>query len=202
MDKYIVGFLIDYEMEKFILINQGDIKNQAGTNLKWDGVGGRIEPQLDGNYYLNEDLNHKLSKGSYAPMDHWKELGISKSKLSPRDFESPHAAMEREFLEATGLLIKKNRWHCFHIKEYKDTYKIYMFVAFGPIKELELCLPFKHGSNYEGEVKIHTLIDVLFDSYLYTFDLPYILTMIFREMRSGFFMQLDPERVNSLAQNP
>lgn len=170
-----MGLLVDYELDRFILINKGFVQGKLGNPLKWCGVGGKIKSQ------------EELTKIPSHP-----------NSIYATTYESPHEAMEREFREETRYQIKKSRWHCFHIKEYNQTVKIYMFVAFGPTSELERIKGIDTG---EGIIGIHTMIDVLFDSHLYTFDLPYILAMVFREMRAGFFMKLDPEGINSSAKN-
>lgn len=155
---YVSGILMDYQMDRFLLINKGGMKLKDGTILNWQGIGGHIHTG-----------HPELLEG-----------------------ESPHQAMEREFQEETGHLVKKNRWHCYYIKDYGVT-KIYFFVAFASPNELVKL----HGLSEEGEFKTHNYVDVLFDTPNYTFDIPYLLNMIIREMKSGFFMKLDPEGINS-----
>lgn len=166
MDRHVMGFFIDYELERFVLIDKGHSLGKLGNPLKCCGIGGKI----------------KYNSVQIIPGAH-------------RD-EFPHEAMVREFQEETGYFVAQKRWSCFNIKEYHRLHKIYMFAAFGSSSELEKCRGYKTD---EGVIALHTLVDVLFDPQLYTFDLPYILAMIFREMRAGFFMKLDPEGVNSNA---
>lgn len=171
--QYVCGFLITYDMDRFLLIDKGMKKSAAiDFPLRLCGLGGKIQ---------------------LLP-----ELGISKNDDG---YETPHEAMEREFHEESGTLIKKARWHCFMIKEYKEA-KIYMMAAFcSPDEMIKIVVNSNTASNKvelpEGPLVIETLPGILFDGGQVTFDLPYILAMILREMRSGFFMKLDPEGVNS-----
>lgn len=165
-DKYVAGFFMDYQMDRFLLIDKGGMKLKDQV-LKWQGLGGGIEgPKEAIPVYIRE--------------------------------ESPHEAMEREFHEESGFLIKKKRWHCFYIKAYK-TCKIYYFVAFGDGTEL---YGIANGFQYrdhpvEGNIEQHSLVDVLFDTSKYTFDIPYLIAMIYREHKAGMLMQLDPEGINT-----
>lgn len=115
----------------------------------------------------------------------------------PLGFELPHTGMEREFEEETGYKLAKKHWHCYYIKTYKDT-KIYFFAAFASpstLTDVRIAAG-KHGFP-EGQIEEHSIVDVLFDQRQYTFDIPYLVNMIVREMRGGMFMKLDPEGVNS-----
>lgn len=162
-DRYVAGFFMDYQMDRFLLIDKGGMKLKDQV-LKWQGLGG----------------------------------GINQSHPDLNEDETPHEAMEREFHEESGFIIKKKRWHCFYIKEYKSC-KIYYFVAFGDGSEL---YGIANGDKYrthpiEGTIKQHSLVDVLFDSSQYTFDIPYLIAMIYREHKAGMLMQLDPEGINT-----
>src|SRR5260221_10345794 len=176
IDKFVVGLLFDYDLNHFLLIDKGKTPAQASngmegpilTSLKWGGIGGKIRIPDEINLEANELV------------------------------ETPHQAMEREFFEETGIRIPHYRWHCFFIKEYFNSSKLYFFAAFGPIKELQnISKHFKDGMGPEGQISVHTTIDILFDSELYTFDLPYLVNMIVRESRRGFLPKLDPEGINS-----
>lgn len=135
----------------------------------------------------------------------WQGLGggievcLNPIVIPSRD-ESPHEAMEREFYEESDFIIKKKRWHCFYIKEYKSC-KIYYFVAFGDGSELYGITNHTKYST-EGVVQQHSLVDVLFDTSKYTFDIPYLIAMIYREHKAGMLMQLDPEGINTSGKVP
>lgn len=175
-DCYVCGFFMDYEMERFILIDKGGMQHQD-VSLFWQGIGGGIKTQLG-------------TRNSLRNIDY------EETKVAA---ESAHEAMSREFFEETGYKIAMKRWHCFHTKEYLSK-KIYFFAAFGSLKELHDCVRIASDSirtKFEGRILTHCLVDVLFDGNSYTFDIPYLIQMILREMRSGMFMKLDPEGVNS-----
>ena len=177
IDKFVAGFLFDYDLNHFLLIDKGKTLtslsegvegNTILTSLKWGGIGGKIRIPDETNLEANELV------------------------------ESPHECMEREFFEETGIRLPHHRWHCFFIKEYSGSSKLYFFCAFGPPKELQnIAKHFKDGMGPEGQISVHTTIDILFDSELYTFDLPYLVNMIVRESRRGFLPKLDPEGINS-----
>lgn len=117
-------------------------------------------------------------------------------KIKP-PFESPHEAMVREFSEEVGHKIQTNRWHCFLIKQHGYT-KIYYFTCFASMSEMIQCvLKSKEIKKPEGVINIHSIADVLFDTNEYTFDMPYLIPMIIREMNAGMFMKLDPEGINT-----
>jgi len=167
MDSYVTGIVMDYQMDRFLLIDKGGIITPHGPKLKWQGIGGKIEPYPD---------------------------GIT-DRMGQERFETPHEAMFREFKEETGCEIKKSRWHCFFIKEYKNACKIYNFIVFASPDEMINIVQSKHKP--EGKVEFHTLVDCYCDPQLYTFDLPYRIQMIIREVKMGMFTKLDPEGINS-----
>lgn len=173
--------------------------------LKWQGLGGGIDADKEGNFYLTKDYTAKIEgkdythfADHYAPIKYWQEQQVPLELLAPRDFETPHEAMEREFTEESGVKIARKRWHCFHIKFYK-TIKIYYFVAFGDGTELQAIINYSRFRTppIEGPIGAHALVDVLFDPSQYTFDIPYLIAMLYREHRAGMLLQLDPEGVNT-----
>lgn len=112
--------------------------------------------------------------------------------------ETPHEAMAREFQEETGSPVRYS-WHCFMIKEYKEA-KIYMMVAFtspNVLRETEMLA--RQMEFPEGRIGTFNLVDVYFDPKEFVMDLPYLINMVMREMKSGFLLQLDPEGVNTNA---
>lgn len=117
--------------------------------------------------------------------------------------EHPNDAMVREFYEETNHYIAKKRWHCYHIKDYGIT-KIYFFAAFCSPSEF-LDVKDKHSKipseKSEGDIQTHSLVDVYFDPNSYTFDLPYLINIIQREMKMGMFMKFDPEGINTSGKN-
>lgn len=164
---YVGGLLMDYQMDRFLLINKNGMKLKDGTIMFWQGIGGHINSPFEVDTGTGTNMSVKA--------------------------ETPHEAMEREFKEETGKEVKRNRWHCYHIKDYGAT-KIYFFVAFGSPNEL---IAAESDWGEEGQVKTHTLVDILFDTRQYTFDLPYLINIIIREMRAGGLYKLDPEGVNA-----
>lgn len=209
--RFVCGFLMTFDLDQFLLIDKGMKPVQAqgeqaaiSLGLRWAGLGGEIQAVADGNWYLNQDHRDLEGRiltpaGHYAPLEYWKQHGIPMAGLSPRDFETPHEAMVREFQEETGHEVKKHRWFCFTIKEYQHA-KIYMYVAFCSPDELrKIRNIFPEHLGPEGEIQIHNVIDLFFDPEQYTFDLPYLMNMIVRETRRGFIVKLDPEGVNTSA---
>lgn len=204
---------MSFDLDKFLLIDKAKIQSAAGqetgilTALRWCGIGGQIAPKIGGNWYLKHDIRDNngiiiIPANYYAPLQYWKDREITDSDIAPRDFESPHEAMVREFKEETGYEVKWHRWHCFFIKEYQHA-KIYMFVSFcSPDEMIKIQQQFPDGIGPEGQIQIHNVIDLFFDPELYTFDLPYIMNMIVRESRRGFITKLDPEGVNTRARQP
>lgn len=165
MDKYVEGIVMDYEMDKFLLLNKGNVKTAHGPHLKWQGVGGKI---------LNPTYESVLST-----------------------HEKPHQAMAREFLEETGYEVRKNRWHCYHLKDYKKL-RIYHFIVFMSPDEMKKVYQTAKAHGWPaGMVDFHTLIDLYWAPENYTFDIPYLIQMIHREMKAGMFMNLDPEGTNT-----
>jgi hypothetical protein len=159
MDKYVCGIVMDWQMDKFLLVEE----------KKWQGLGGRIK-----------DFTQHHEGFNFNP-------------------ESPHEAMVRAFKTETDHEIKTNRWKCFFIKEYQNTCKIYFFVAFASFDEMIKIVQSRKQPQLKASVIAHTLVDVYWDPQQYTFDLPYIIPMIIREMKAGMFTKLDPEGVNSSA---
>jgi 8-oxo-dGTP pyrophosphatase MutT (NUDIX family) len=177
MTEYVCGFLMDYEATKFILINKGSFVTPSGTVLKWAGIGGKISKQ--------------------CLIDHKTQDELMACELNDHG-ELPKDAMTREFIEETGSIVSAKRWHCFHIKRYGKDTKIYFFVSFASPSELaSVLIAAASHKVVEGEVKVHTLVDVYFDPQAYTFDLSYLITMILYELKAGFLMKLDPEGINS-----
>lgn len=182
IDQFVVGLLFDYDLNHFLLIDKGKTPtalsegvegNPILTSLRWGGIGGKIKPNI-----VPDPMNPGM--------------------IISVETETPHMAMEREFFEETGIRLPRHRWHCFYIKEYFGSSKLYFFCAFGPPKELQnIARHFKDGMGPEGQISVHTTIDILFDSELYTFDLPYLVNIIVRESRRGFLPKLDPEGINS-----
>lgn len=172
-DSYVCGFLMDYRMDRFITIDKGSsiTKGTKMFKLKSCGVGGKIINRLQ----------------QSLPYD-----GSS---------ETPHQAMEREFLEETGYTLAKKHWHCFLVKEYNAA-KIYMFVAFTSPQELyQVLAKAKEIGEPEGQLTINDFIDLYFDPSNFTHDIPSMLTFVRYEMLKGLFAKLDPEGLNSADKN-
>lgn len=170
MDKptYSCGFLITYQMDRFLLIDKGSKVVGPGISLAWSGIGGKRKRLTDN----PEDLRYIVN-------------------------ETPHETMVREFIEETGHEVKGHRWHCFTIKEYTEM-KVFFFCAFCSPDEMEkIAKHFPEGQGPEGKISIHGIVDCLFDPELYTYDLSMHMAMIFKEARRGFLVKLDPEGVNS-----
>jgi 8-oxo-dGTP pyrophosphatase MutT (NUDIX family) len=179
MDSFVEGIVMDYQMDRFLLIDKGGMSTKHGPFLKWQGFGGKFE-------------QHK----GVLSMDIYNEI-IQKV------YETPHECMEREFSEETGILVKKSRWHCFFIKQYSKVCKLYNFVVFASPDEMNRIRESSNRiKNNEGKVDFHTLVDVYWDPQLYTFDVPYRIQMIIREMKMGMFIKLDPEGVNTSGKVP
>lgn len=105
--------------------------------------------------------------------------------------ELPHEAMTREFLEETGVEVKKERWHCFHIEEYSHTNaRIYYFAAFGDdVRRVK--------SVTDEEVKIFSQEDFVFmDDKQIVHNVPYIIGMVIANIKHGYFKMLNPQGVN------
>lgn len=174
---FVCGFLMDFTMDRFITIDKGSTLAAAGTiglALRSCGVGGKIKLKDS----PENDVNITFPLG-----------------------ESPHEAMEREFLEETGHFVAKKRWHCFLIKEYKEV-KLYVFAAFGSPSELaEVVAKSRDLPKSEGIVSQNYLIDIFFDPMYFTFDTPFFLQLIKIEMNAGSFLKLDPEGTNTSGKN-
>lgn len=170
---YVCGFPISFDFNQILMINKGAAKRlEMGVQLMWSGLGGKVQERPERGGILIE---------------------IPKEK--------PHEAMEREFQEETGYLIKRKRWHLFLVKEYVGT-KIYFFVSFmSPDEISKIKYTYKgHSRKGEGQIDSHNMVDILFDDENYTFDIPYLINFLMRESRRGFLTKLDPEGLNSDAQ--
>jgi 8-oxo-dGTP pyrophosphatase MutT (NUDIX family) len=189
---YVAGFMMDYRMDRFIVIDKSNAKPFGpGITLKIQAPGGKIK-QRD-----LVKIGVKLADDSY-PLG--ELIDVDQMQYQGKD-ENPHEAMSREFEEETGVGIDKKRWHCFMIKEYKEA-KIYLFATFVSPNELDYVFQkSKTHKNNEGEIKIVDLIDVFFDLHLFTFDTSIFVQFIKLEMSKGFFTKLDPEGVNSAYKN-
>lgn len=178
MDKYVEGIVMDFQMDRFLLIDKGGRSTAHGPKLKWQGIGGKIE-----NKFIPDYKDRLSEHGSTIP-------------------ESPHEAITREFQEETNYEIKEKRWHCYYIKTYKNL-KLYHFAVFMSPDELnKICETAFKKPGKEGPIGIHTLVDCYWDPQQYTFDIPYLIQIIIREMKAGMFMQLDPESINSRDKTP
>src|SRR6267142_843689 len=173
-DSYVTGFLHSFDLNQWLLIDKGFTLSKAGPQLKWTGVGGKIQ-------------NRKLEKVDIIISD--MPYGI---KIED---EKPHIAMAREFFEETGYGVAAKRWHCFLIKEYKGC-KIYCFACACSPDELQIVLRARTKLP-EGDIKLHDYPSICFAPWEYTFDLRYIIPMIILEHQKGMFLQLDPEGANS-----
>jgi hypothetical protein len=103
-----------FDLDQYLLIDKakkpaaaGEDENGILTTLRWCGIGGAIKELDDSNWYLKVDHRDAdgvilVPAGHYAPLKHWQEKGVPLENLAIRDFETPHAAMEREFREETG----------------------------------------------------------------------------------------------------
>lgn len=174
-ESYVCGFALSYDLDKYLLIDKGMKKGKGAlVELRWAGVGGKIEPAIKPN-----------------------PLSMHGATLSV-EAETPHQAMAREFQEETGYdKMHKNRWLCFMVKEYEGI-KIYMMCTFCSADELKkIAEIFPNSMGPEGKISIHNVVDVLFDPDFYTFDIPVMMNFIMRESRRGLLTKLDPEGVNS-----
>lgn len=185
MDKYVEGIVMDYEMDKFLLLNKGNIKTAHGPMLKWQGVGGKVN-----------SINHCKCNFFKTEKEGKCLIECQQPNFGSKD-EIPHQAMTREFLEETGYEVRKNRWHCYHLKDYKKL-RIYHFIVFMSPDEMKKVYQTAKAHGWPaGMVDFHTLIDLYWAPENYTFDIPYLIQMIHREMKAGMFMNLDPEGTNT-----
>lgn len=188
--KYVAGFMMDYRMDRFIVIDKGEKLFGPGIKMRMQPPGGKIkEKEL---VKIGEDTND-----SYGQV-----LEVDKLQWQGKD-ENPHEAISREFQEETGVGIDKKRWHCFMIKEYQEA-KIYFFATFVSPNELNYVVEKSKTlftTNSEGPIKIVDFIDIFFDPQLFTFDTSVVAQFIKVEMLKGFFTKLDPEGVNSAYKN-
>lgn len=169
IDSYVVGFLHSFDLNQWLLIDKGKTYSKSNIELKWCGVGGKIKLPIR----IPDPPNIDIITGR----------------------ETPHEAMEREFLEETGYVILAKRWNCFHIKSYKNC-KIYCFTCAASPDEL-LKTIYANKPLPEGAVAIHDYPGICFAPEQYTFDLRYLIPMIILENLKGMISQLDPEGVNS-----
>lgn len=182
-DSYVTGFLHSFDLNQWLLIDKGKTLSKAGPQLKWTGVGGKIqERQLKKVDTIIDDMSYGV------------KLDVDKMQWQGTD-EKPHIAMAREFHEETGYVVMDKRWHCFLIKEYKGC-KIYCFACACSPDELQKAV-YALKKLPEGQVAIAQYPDICFSPWEYTFDLRYIIPMIILEHQKGMFLQLDPEGVNS-----
>lgn len=189
MDKnrYVLGFLLTWNMDRWLGIDKGEALGNEGNRLKITGIGGKIKK-----VWQRGSLTKVVEPGEYIEYDPSLQDMIPTVRN-----ETPHEAMFREFNEETGYPIISSRWHCVSIKEYVGT-KIYNFAAFcSPIEMEEIVAVARDFDNGEGKISAYELIDIFFDANQFSFDTPYILQYINREMINGFFVKLDPEGVNS-----
>lgn len=196
--KYVAGFMMDYRMDRFIVIDKDGKSFGPGIRMRLQPPGGKIGKVLRnvGDPYIDENYSRGMSPSGLVVLG---EVETQRQQLVD---ENPHEAMSREFEEETGVGIDKKRWHCFMIKEYQEA-KLYFFAIFVNPMELDYVLE-KSRTNVnskEGEIKIIDFIDIFFDPHLFTFDTSVIAQFIRVEMLKGFFTKLDPEGVNSAYKN-
>lgn len=164
--KYVCGFLFDMSLKEFVLQRE---QREDFMNGKWNGIGGKIE---------------RSTLGSDPPMtgEFTDYRGI---KVPTRQIEElPQQAMEREFLEETGTVIKAPRWHKFHKKHFKHNgVTIYYLAAFGDeIKK------FRSEEDIKNSVQVHSWIDLHWaGGKEYVYDIPYLLSIIKTEHANGTF---------------
>lgn len=176
-------------MDRWLGIDKGEALGNEGNRLKITGIGGKIKK-----VWQRGDLIKVVDVGEKVEYD--PDLYAYPPMIRN---ETPHEAMDREFKEETGYEIISRRWTCVSIKEYVGT-KIYNFAAFcSPIEMEDIIAVSRSFDNEEGKISAYDLIDVFFDANQFSFDTPYILQHINREMFNGFFHKLDPEGVNSAA---
>lgn len=90
--EYVLGFAFDEKSEKVVLILKDRPDWQKGL---YNGVGGKVEKNdFD---RCNANLNHIYSAAS-----------------------AKYFAMEREFLEESGVLIPFDKWNYFALMEFED----------------------------------------------------------------------------------
>jgi len=181
---YVCGFLFSFDIKNFVLIKKN--RGPEGMAGKWNGVGGKLELV---NYTVIDGLSD-LER--IVPLSELINYPESKEYITrPRDYELPHVAMEREFSEETGVLVKADRWRCFYIEEYSQSQaKIYYFAAFGDDYK-------KVRTVTDEEVKIHGLEDFAFmHPNELVHNLNYIISMVVQNVHTGYFQILNPQGVN------
>lgn len=189
---YVAGFMMDYRMDRFIVIDKAGKNFGPGIKMRLQPPGGKIKK-----IWNRGTMSKAFEAGDRIEYpEELQELPVTITN------ENPHEAMSREFEEETGVGIDKKRWQCFMIKEYQEA-KLYFFATFVSPNELQYVFDKAQASapNPEGPIKIVDLIDIFFDPHLFTFDTSVIVQFIKVEMLKGFFTKLDPEGVNSAYKN-
>jgi hypothetical protein len=134
-----------------------------------------------------------IQKEHFPHKDKW--IGIGGAVEADATDRSIFTTMREHFqAETGGINIPESNWHCFHIRQLRGDTKIYFFATFGDyIKAFQ---PYK-----ESDPKFicsHNYVDLVFnngDEYL--FYTKYAIDIVLSEMRAGYFMQLNPEGINS-----
>lgn len=196
MSSYVCGFMCSWDLQNFLLIRKTHPEWQKG---KLNGIGGKIE---SGCKNLVTGEFYKMAPGEYMKIYGELHMNVWSSHQ-----ETPHEAMIREFYEETGILTKRERWHCFHVEDFitgPDSQigtKIYYFAAFGDDAKRQYI-----GENKDPLFEVvssYTLVDLLFypgESTIY--NIGYLLSMIIENVRNGSFKMLNPQGVNTLSLNP
>lgn len=184
---FVCGFLFSFDMERFALIKHRESNPITLLAGKWNGIGGKIE---DVAFKLQDDLNDNQIIVSGDQLSDYLHKEYS---LIEGINERPHLAMEREFLEETGVKVEAKRWHCFTIEEYEHTKsKIYYLAAFGDDVN-------KVQTVTDEEIRIFSALDWAFYSdNQVVHNVPYLIHMVVKNIRSGMFKMLNPQGVNTL----
>jgi 8-oxo-dGTP pyrophosphatase MutT (NUDIX family) len=120
--------------------------------------------------------------------------------------EKPILGMVREFEEETSILINKDRWTCYDVKQFKNGTKCYFFVAFGDEHNKFSTYPITRVMVQENEelsprpyeLATFDRIDIAFeDRSQFAWDLHSHLQYISSLVRRGHITQIDPEGINS-----
>lgn len=171
MERYVAGFLMSYDMDRFLMINKRGFETPHNTKLLWQPPGGKIEtvisitetpPEAMAREFL-EETNHKVS------IPRWHCFHIKEYRAITKIYFFVAFCSPNELHEAVRLAAI--------LEESK--------VKDGQLIGAREC----------------SLIDVLFEPQEFTFDIPYLIQIILREQRSGFLLRLDPEGTNSAQKN-
>lgn len=175
MDKekqsYVAGFMMDYRMDRFIVIDKAGKEFGPGIRMRLQPPGGKIKPPFD-TYRIS---THAETPHEAISREFEEETGVGVDKKRWQCF------MIKEYQEA------KIYFFATFVSPNELNYVLEQSLKPRPI--------------VEGPIKIVDFIDIFFDPHLFTFDTSVIAQYIKVEMLKGFFTKLDPEGVNSAYKN-